>query len=89
MPEVPHPKWCSERRCTADSAPLNGHATGTHRSAPEASGLTEVYLVQTPASEVPSVELARSGRSVVLPLVEAMSLGAAVDDLALHAGVGL
>jgi hypothetical protein len=79
------PPWCSKRRCTAASAPVNGHSVGTHRSRPEAAGLTEVYLVQTPAAPIPSVELVRSGRAVM----EAGSVGAAIDDLLAQAGVGL
>jgi hypothetical protein len=48
-----------------------------------------VYLVQTPAARIPSVELVRSGRSVTLPVLEAGSVGAAIDDLLAEAGVGL
>ena len=87
--EVQCPPWCSKRRCTAAVAPVNGHGVGVHRSRPEAAGLTETYLVQTPGATAPSVEVSRSGSTVRLPLLEALSLGAAVDDLAAQAGVGL
>lgn len=89
MPDRDHPDWCSMRRCTAMSPPLNGHQLGVHRSVPEASGATELYLVQTPGAAVPAVELARAGRTFTVPLLEAQSLAPAVDDLLRQAGVGL
>ncbi|GGM52180.1 hypothetical protein ACFFX1_55685 [Dactylosporangium sucinum] len=88
MSDEPHPAWCSPRRCTAAVPPVNGHTLAAHRSVPEASGLTEAYLVQGPAAGAPSVEVVRSGRSVVLPLLEAEGLPAAIADLLGRAGVG-
>jgi hypothetical protein len=91
--EVPvvddHPVWCSLRRCTAEVPAVNGHHVATHRSAPEASGLTEMYLVQSPSARVPSVELAREGCKLVLPLSEASGLGEAYADLRRATGAGL
>lgn len=82
-----HPSWCSPRRCTADRPAVNGHEVGVHRSAPEASGQTKTYLVQSPAARTPSVELARAGRTVRLPLNETAGLGPALTDLLRAAGV--
>jgi hypothetical protein len=89
MPDPDHPRWCSRRRCTAEAPPVNGHAIAAHRSAPEASGLTELYLVQSPAAQVPSIEVARLGTSMTVPLLEAGGYGEAVADLFRAAGVGL
>ncbi len=85
--QSPHPPWCSQRRCTAGTRPVNGHAGGMDRSAPEAAGLTEVYLTQTPEAGSPSVEITRSGRSVPLPLLEAKGLPDALGDLLRQTGV--
>jgi hypothetical protein len=88
MPDHDHPPWCHQRRCTANAPPVNGHPTAMHRSAPEASGLTEAYLVQTPAAAVPSVQVCRDGARVTLPIGEAQGLAPAVGDLLRQAGVG-
>lgn len=84
-----HPPWCSPRRCTADRPAINGHPTATHRSAPEPSGLTEVYLVQTPAGVVPQVQFCREGERTTLPISEAQGLAPAIGDLLRQAGVHL
>jgi len=82
-----HPPWCSPRRCTANAAPVSGHGIGVHRSSPSGAGLTETYLVQTPGADRPSVEVARLGCAVRLPLTEGRTLGDAVTELLLQAGV--
>lgn len=87
MPDHDHPPWCSPRRCTATVPPINGHHVATHRSVPQASGLTEIYLVQTPAAAGPSVQLCRGGDRMTLPFCEAQSLGPAVGDLFRQAGI--
>lgn len=87
MAELDHPAWCSRRRCTAAAEPVNGHEVATHRSAPEASGQTELYLVQSPRTNLPSVELVRDGRTVRLPLGETAGLAPALTDLLRAAGV--
>ncbi len=46
-----------------------------------------MYVVQSPRAETPSVELARSGSTVVLPLVEARNVGDAVESLLVQAGL--
>lgn len=90
MPDLEHPPWCSPRRCTAAVPPVNGHAIATHRSAPEASGLTEVYLVQSPDARLPSVEFTRpTARPFPLPLSEAGGIPEALRDLLAKAGVRL
>jgi hypothetical protein len=66
---------------------VDGYVVASHRSAPQATGLTEVYLVQSPRGHGPSLEFARDGRTVVLPLPEAGGLGPAVEDLLRLAGV--
>lgn len=66
--------------------PVNGHNVGAHRSAPEASGLTEVYVTQTPEGP-PAVEFERQGRSMLLPSTEARWLGAAVGELFRRTGL--
>lgn len=87
MPDPDHPPWCHPGRCTAAAAPVNGHPTATHRSAPEPSGLTELYLVQTPAAKTPQVQVCRGGDRVTLPIGEAQGLTPAVADLLFQAGV--
>jgi hypothetical protein len=87
MSDLDHPPWCHRRRCTATAAPVNGHALAMHRSAPEPSGLTEAYLVQTPAADTPSVRLWRNGERLTLPISEAQGLPFALADLLRQAGV--
>ncbi|GAA2347537.1 hypothetical protein [Dactylosporangium salmoneum] len=87
MPELAHPVWCSRERCTAGAPPIHGHRVGLHRSAPSASGLTELALVQSPGASLPSVELSREGCRFVVPLVEAGGLGDAEAELRRAAGV--
>jgi hypothetical protein len=82
-----HPSWCSPQRCTASVAPVDGYAIGTHRSAPQAAGLAELYLVQSPRAALPSVEVVRDGRTVRLPLNETAGLAPALADLLRLAGV--
>lgn len=86
MDEPDHPAWCSPRRCTATAAPFNGAQVGTHRSAPEASGITEVYVVQSPEGPL-AVELSRAGRTLTMSKTEAGSLGAAMEDLFVRTGL--
>ncbi len=81
------PPWCSRPRCTAEAGPVNGHGIGVHRSTPSGAGLTETYLVQTPGADRPSVEVARSGASVRMPLPEGGALGDAIALLLEQAGL--
>lgn len=89
MSDPDHPAWCSRRRCTAAAPPVDGYAIATHRSSPQTAGLTEIYLVQSPRAYGPSVEVARDGRTVLLPLAEASGVGSALGDLLRLAGVRL
>lgn len=87
MPDFDHPAWCSPRRCTAAVPPVDGYAVAVHRSKPQAAGLTEFCLVQSPRGYGPQVEVSRDGRTVLLPLGEAGGAGPAVEDLLRLAGV--
>lgn len=66
---------------------MHGHEIATHRSAPEASGQTELYLVQSPQAPIPSIEVTRHGVRLALPLEEAGGLAEAVADSRRLAGV--
>lgn len=77
-----HPAWCVGTGCDA-------HPDGTHHSVPQLVGLTSLRLAQVPGARVPSVEVRRGDAVLTLPLVEAQSLAAAVDDLLHAAGVGV
>lgn len=68
---------------------MNGHSGGVHRSTPSGVGLTETYLVQTPGADRPSVEVARDGYAVRMPLTEGQALGDAVAELLQQAGLGV
>ncbi|GAA2624000.1 hypothetical protein GCM10010399_64200 [Dactylosporangium fulvum] len=82
-----HPEWCVGTACTADRPPLYGHQVGAHWSSPEVVGATVLRLAQAPDADRPWVELRRGDDRVVLPPLEARSLGLAIGDLLGRAGL--